>query len=109
MAVKALQRYLHQGVEFLPGPAFGFEDPDAEPFFIKTGCFEATSDEPVRVYTQDEISVDPETVFADGQLVADAPEDGPGALERMGGGNRVQPKDIIVNSGTGPAKAGGNK
>jgi hypothetical protein len=100
MAVKALQRYLHQGVEFLPGPAFGFEDPDAEPFFIKTGCFEATSDE---------ISVDPETVFADGQLVADAPEDGPGALERMGGGNRVQPKDIIVNSGTGPAKAGGNK
>lgn len=64
------ERFLHQKIEFFPGVVLGFEDPDADQYFINAGWAVASKDAPVRVYSQDEVSIDPTTVIAEtGKLV----------------------------------------
>lgn len=43
------------------GPVYGFEDPDAAPFFLATGFFVATDEAPDIVYSKDEIDINPDT------------------------------------------------
>jgi hypothetical protein len=100
MAIIFSERYRHQGFEFLPGISLAFDDPDAEPFFKKLGLAADTADPPLRIYAQEEINIDPDTVFADGQKVSDAADDGPSALERMGTDHTIQPVDILAVSGS---------
>lgn len=71
MAVKFHQpanggQILHGREVFIPGVSLAFEDPDAEPFFIKAGWAEATEEPPALTYSQERVSIDPEAVFADG-------------------------------------------
>lgn len=48
------------------GPVYGFEDPDAAPFFLATG-FAVATDEPVDILiTKDELDIDPATSWAAG-------------------------------------------
>lgn len=48
------------------GPVYGFEDPDAAPFFLATGFAVATDEEPDIVVTKDELDLDPATTWAPG-------------------------------------------
>lgn len=60
---------------FVPGTPLGFEDPDAEPYFIAAGFADDSTEEPKYVYPLDAVDIDPQTTFADGpnkgQLVMD--------------------------------------
>jgi hypothetical protein len=47
--------------EFLPGIPLAFEDPDTEPYFIGAGWAETTNENPLKTYSQDEVSVEPDT------------------------------------------------
>ena len=58
MAMKFSERVLHDRIELLPGLSLAFEDPDAEPYFIACGWGSPTDEEPVRTYSQEEVSVD---------------------------------------------------
>lgn len=72
MAVKFKNVTKHGVENFVPGVALGFEDPDAEPYFIACGWADATNDEPVIVYEAGRVEVDPETrQNGTGILVAD--------------------------------------
>ena len=64
MAIQFHKRTLHGGFEMLPGVAYGFEDADAEPYFLALGWAEATDAAPARVYAIGEIDIDPLTVRA---------------------------------------------
>lgn len=66
MAILFNQPVKHGAVQLLPGVPLGFADPDAEPYFIKAGWASSTVDSPAFVYDAEVVSVDPETVFADG-------------------------------------------
>lgn len=59
MAVKFNQPVKHGSVQLVPGVAVAFEDPDADPYFIAAGWAEATTDDPVFTYTEEQINVDP--------------------------------------------------
>lgn len=70
MAVVFSKRTLHGKCELMPGVPYGFEDEDAEPYFLALGWAEKTKDEPVRVYSKGEIDIDPLTIRAsDGKHV----------------------------------------
>lgn len=102
MSIKFKESYKHQTLEFLPGVTLSFEDPNAEDFFKRVGVAEDSSDPPVKTYSAEEIVIDEGTVFADGQRVLNAPDDGPGALERQG---LVQPEDqFLTISDAAPAE-----
>lgn len=94
------ESYKHGRLEFFPGVSVAFEDPDAEPFFKKVGVAEATDLPPVKTYSQDEVSIDPETAFVDGTLVRNAREGDPTAAQRRG---TVQPDDstVVMEDGNG--------
>jgi hypothetical protein len=64
MAVKFNQRVLHGRIEFLPGVVVAFEDPNGNAYFTKSGWADTTSEEPVRTYSVEEVSIDPETRHA---------------------------------------------
>jgi hypothetical protein len=66
MPVKFNQIVKHAKIEFLPGVSVDFEDPDAETYFKEAGWADATTDPSVRTYSQEEISIDPTTVFGEG-------------------------------------------
>lgn len=71
----------HDRVAFHPGVPYGFEDQDAEPYFKAAFGAEDTDDEPSVIFTQDEVSIDPDTIFGGGPnkgekvLVSEAPAD----------------------------------
>lgn len=65
MAIKFKELIRHGREQLVPGIALGFEDPDAEPYFLAVGWAEETDEEPVRVYSQEEIDIDPLTVYGD--------------------------------------------
>jgi hypothetical protein len=70
MALKFHKRTLHGKFEMLPGVAYGFEDEDAEPYFLALGWAESTTDAPARTYAIGEIDIDPLTIRAsDGKHV----------------------------------------
>lgn len=64
MALKFGKLTKHGKFEFMPGVAYGFEDPDAEPYFLALEWAKTTSDEPVRVYSIGEVDIDPLTIRA---------------------------------------------
>ena len=66
MAIKFNQPVKHGAVQILPGVALAFADPDAEPYFLKAGWAEPTSESPVFTYDAESVAVDAEAVFADG-------------------------------------------
>lgn len=76
MAIKFSGVTRHQGVEFIPGVSYAFEDSDAEPYFTNAGWASTTDEPAVRTYSQDEVSIDPLTRSAeDGKFVLpDHPE-----------------------------------
>jgi len=65
MAVKFSSVTLHGKERFLPDIPLAFEDPDAEPYFIACGWAEKTTEEPKYTYSQDEVSVDLDTIHSD--------------------------------------------
>ncbi len=56
----------HGRFHFLPGPAYGFQDPDAAPYFKACGWAEDSTEEPAVVITVEEIDIDPCTIWGDG-------------------------------------------
>jgi hypothetical protein len=58
------QRVKHLRLDFHPTVVYGFEDPDAAPFFTALGFGETTDETPVVVISADELNIDPETVMA---------------------------------------------
>jgi hypothetical protein len=66
--LKFAEPFKHGKIQFLPGPAYGFEDVDAERYFGPEGMnvASATTDEPTVTITLDEIDIDPETIYGNG-------------------------------------------
>lgn len=60
------QRVKHGRLDFHPTVVYGFEDPDAAPYFAACGWGEATDAEVVVPITFDELDIDPCTIWADG-------------------------------------------
>lgn len=60
------QRYRHGRTEFRPGEVYGFEDPDAPPFFIATGFAKASTKPAEVTIPLAELDVDPCTVWGQG-------------------------------------------
>lgn len=60
------QRIKHGRLDFHPSVVYGFEDPDAVPYFSACGWGDASDAEPNVVITFDELDVDPCTIWADG-------------------------------------------
>lgn len=57
---------------FVPNAPLGFEDPDAVPYFKACGWGEESDLEPVHVYVEGEVSIDPDTIHnASGLKVQD--------------------------------------
>lgn len=65
MAILFSENVKHGAFEFLPNVTYGFEDPDAEDYFAAMGWGAVSNSLPVRVYTQDEVSIDPLTRIAE--------------------------------------------
>lgn len=68
MAVKFITKGVvkHGKHSFAPGVVYGFEDADAEPYFIAAGWAEASNEKPVHVFTVGEVDIDPATAFGSG-------------------------------------------
>lgn len=60
------QRVKHGRLDFHPTIAYGFEDPDAAPYFKACGWAEDSSDAPLVTISIEEIDIDPCTIWADG-------------------------------------------
>jgi hypothetical protein len=60
------QRVKHGRLDFHPTIAYGFEDPDAAPYFTACGWASASTDEPAVTITLEELDIDPCTIFGDG-------------------------------------------
>lgn len=63
MTIKFTGAVKHQQFEFLPGSPLAFEGDRVEEYFLSAGWAEETDDEPVRTFSAEEVTVDPETVF----------------------------------------------
>lgn len=61
------RRFKHGRLDFHPGVPYGFEDPDAAPYFEALGVAEADEAAPAVVIGIDEIDIDPCTIWASGQ------------------------------------------
>lgn len=66
MAVIFKEKVRHGRETILPGVAVAFDDPNADAYFVALGAADETGDTPVHTYPIDAVSIDPETVFADG-------------------------------------------
>lgn len=60
------QRVKHGVLDFHPGVVYGFEDPEAAPYFKAMGWANDGASEPALIIGIDELDIDPETIFADG-------------------------------------------
>lgn len=61
------QAVKQSGIEFIPNKVvYGFEDPDAGPYFIAAGWAEASNDEPDLVIGINRLDIDPDAVWATG-------------------------------------------
>lgn len=61
------QRVKHGRCDFHPGPVYGFDDPDAAPYFIACGwAADATGEDVAVAISLEEIDIDPCTIFGDG-------------------------------------------
>jgi hypothetical protein len=64
--IKFNQRVKHGTLDFHPGPRYGFEDPDAAPYFKTCGWAEDATGDPDVVITMGELDIDPCTIYGDG-------------------------------------------
>jgi len=85
---------------FVPNTPLGFEDPDAVPYFTACGWGEETDEEPVYVYSQGEVDVDPATIHVQsGLLVKDIiPHGTADAAKEAGVKPRANPGEVSVDS-----------
>ena len=60
------QMVKHARFAFTPGPVYGFEDPDAVPYFVALGWAEETEDDADFAIPGADFDIDPETIFGDG-------------------------------------------
>lgn len=60
------QRVKHGRLDFHPTIAYGFDDPDAAPYFTACGWASASTDDPVVIISIEELDIDPCTIFGDG-------------------------------------------
>ena len=67
MAVLFNRRFKHGKADFHPGVLYGFEDPDAAPYFIAVGVASADAGEPAVIFAQGEVDIDPLTTFGFGE------------------------------------------
>lgn len=58
------QRVKHGRLDFHPTVVYGFEDPDAAPYFAALGFGEASESDPIVIISAAELEIDPETVLA---------------------------------------------
>lgn len=56
----------HGTHQFAPGIAYGFEDPDAVPYFTAMGWADRSDQEPVITLSLGEVDIDPATVYGSG-------------------------------------------
>lgn len=63
MAIRFNRRFKHGRADFHPGVAYGFEDPDAAPYFLARGVAEEDAGEPAVIFTLGEIDIHPLTVW----------------------------------------------
>jgi len=61
------RRYKHGRLDFHPGPKYGFEDPDAAPYFKALGIATDTTGEPDVTVSLGECDIDPLTVWGNGE------------------------------------------
>lgn len=87
---------------FVPNVSLGFEDPDAVPHFIACGWGEETTEEPIHIYTEGEVDIDPATVHrGTGLLVADIlPHGTPDAALKAGVRVRPNSQEMQVDDVT---------
>lgn len=64
--IKFNQRIKHGTLDFHPSIAYGFDDPDAAPYFKACGWADDTDDVPVVTITSGEVDIDPCTIWGDG-------------------------------------------
>lgn len=60
------RRYKHGRIDYQPGPTYGFEDPDAAPFFKALGIADDSDGEADVIITIGECDVHPCTVWGTG-------------------------------------------
>jgi len=56
----------HGRLAFAPGTVYGFEDPDAVPYFVAMGWAKETEDKPDIVIPIGELDISPFVIFGDG-------------------------------------------
>lgn len=66
--IKFNQKVLHGRLCFFLKLSYGFEDPDAAPFFKAAGLAEDSTDEPDQIITIEELDIDPLTRHGQGPL-----------------------------------------
>lgn len=58
------QRVKHGRLDFHPTVVYGFEDPDAAPYFSALGFGDASEDDPAVIISTEELDIDLETILA---------------------------------------------
>ncbi len=58
------QRVKHGRLDFHPTVVYGFEAPDAAPYFAALGFGEVSNGSPAVIISAEELDIDPETVLA---------------------------------------------
>lgn len=58
------QRVKHGRLDFHPTVVYGFEDPDAAPYFAALGFGDVSEDDPAVIISAEELDIDPETILA---------------------------------------------
>lgn len=108
MTIKFKDVTLHGKNRFLPGHAYGFEDKDAEPYFLACGWATTTNEEPEYVFPLGEVDIDPETVHNEsGFLVRDLVEHGSLEAAKEAGAKpasnvgEVAPHDVVAENSAG--------
>lgn len=108
MTIKFKDVTLHGKNRFLPNHAYGFEDKDAEPYFLALGWATSTNEAPEYVFPLGEVDVDPETVDNEsGFLVRDIIEHGSLEKAKEAGAKpasnvaELTPQDVVVENAAG--------
>ena len=60
------QRAKHGRLDFYPTIPYGFEDPDAAPYFKACGWVEDSDQAPLAIFSVDELDIDPDTIIQTG-------------------------------------------
>lgn len=58
------QRVKHGRLDFHPTVVYGFEDPDAAPYFAALGFGDMSEEDPAVIISAEELDIDPEAIMA---------------------------------------------